>query len=88
MPKKSREMPEKVKIFCNLLWASFPGYYIVKFLFHSNTVFVSIVIKFENHKKHIRRQYSQKIIDSHKDLWGMVRKCSVEIKKSINKIEE
>lgn len=88
MPKEPKDMPQTVKRFCNLLWASFPGFYTVKFLFQRKTLFVSIALKFENHRKQIRRQYTQKTIDSHKDLWIMVQKCITEIKRSMNKLDE
>lgn len=82
MPK---QVPQIVKRFCNLLWANLPSYYIIKFLFHRNILFVTITIKSDDDVKQLRRQYSRTIMASHKNLWGLVEDCSSEIQNSVNK---
>ena len=83
-----RKMPQLIRRFTDLLWASFPEDWTIKFLYTQEILFVSILIPEEESVKKVRRQYTKQRIDERQqDLWGLTADCSEEITNSILKAD-
>ena len=86
--KMRKKMPQLIRGFTDLLWASFQTDWTVKFLYTQEILFVSILIPEEGSLKKIRRQYTKETIEKRqKDLWGLATDCSEEISNSILKAD-
>lgn len=79
----SKAIPDLAKSFANLLWANTPQDWQVSFLYHQNTLFVSVVIGSGDDEQKMRRNYPYSTIKKRKkDLWGLAYDCSEEIVRS------
>lgn len=79
--------PEIVQLFENLLWVNSPKNWILKSAYFQEKLFVTmlVLVSSDAQYKKVRRSYSLKTInDRIKDIHGLAKDCTDEMKKAMS----